>query len=163
MSLITISPIRPDDNPVIANIIRSVLTDFGLNKPGTAFADPILDQLSEVYKAPRSRYYIARVGEEIAGGAGIAPLQGGADHICELQKMYLLPAFRGQGIARNLIEACLDFARSENYTQCYLETVPELKNAIRLYEYFGFNNLEKPLGNTGHFSCHNYMLKELRG
>jgi putative acetyltransferase len=161
MPLITISPIQPDDNPVIANIIRSVLTDFGLNKPGTAFADPILDQLSEVYKTPRSKYYIASVDGMIAGGAGISQLEGGEKHICELQKMYLLTEFRGQGIARKLIEECLDFARSENYTHCYLETVPELKNAIRLYEYFGFINLDKPLGNTGHFSCHNWMLKQL--
>ena len=161
MPLITINLIQAADNPVIAHIVRSVLTDFGLNKPGTAFADPILDQLSEVYRKPRSAYYIARVGEEIAGGAGISPLEGGAAHICELQKMYLLPAFRGQGIARKLIEQCLDFARSENYTHCYLETVPELKDAIRLYEYFGFNHLDKPLGNTGHFSCHNWMLKQL--
>lgn len=161
MPLITISPIQPDDNPVIAHIVRSVLTDFGLNKPGTAFADPILDKLSEVYKEPRSKYYIARVDEVIAGGAGISQLEGGEAHICELQKMYLLPAFRGQGIARRLIEKCLDFARSENYTQCYLETVPELKDAIRLYKYFGFSNLDRPLGNTGHFSCHNWMLKQL--
>jgi putative acetyltransferase len=161
MPLITISPIQPADDPIIASIIRSVLTDFGLNMPGTAFADPILDQLSEVYKEPRSIYYIARVNDVIAGGAGIAQLLNAEKEICELQKMYLLPEFRGQGIARQLIDECLNFARSVNYTQCYLETAPQLKNAIRLYEYVGFNNLDKPLGNTGHFSCQNFMLKQL--
>lgn len=159
--MITISPIQSGDNPVIASIIRTVLTDFGLNKPGTAFADPILDQLSEVYDNPRASYYIARVDGVIAGGAGIAPLEGDSMHICELQKMYLLPEFRGQGIARALIERCMDFAREVQYRQCYLETAPELKSAIRLYEYFGFINLDKPLGNTGHFSCQNWMLKQL--
>lgn len=159
--MLLISLIQPEDNPVIASIIRSVLTDFGLNKPGTAFADPILDQLSAVYSKPRSAYYIASVDGVIAGGAGISQLEGAAAQICELQKMYLLKEFRGQGIARQLIDTCLDQARKENYTQCYLETVPELKDAIRLYEYFGFVNLDKPLGNTGHFSCHNWMLKQL--
>ncbi|SFD45334.1 putative acetyltransferase [Chitinophaga sp. CF118] len=161
MPLITISPIQPDDNPVIAHIVRSVLTDFGLNKPGTAFADTTLDHLSDIYQTPRSIYYVARIDKEIAGGAGIAPLEGGPVHICELQKMYLLPAFRGNGIARALIEKCLDFARTENYTHCYLETVSELQKAIKLYEYFGFKHLDSPQGNTGHFSCTNWMLKEL--
>jgi putative acetyltransferase len=161
MPLVTISQIQPQDNPVIASIIRSVLTDFGLNGPGTAFADPILNGLSAGYQQPRAMYYIARVDDEIAGGAGISPLHGGDASICELQKMYLLPAFRGKGIARQLIDKCLDFARSENYTQCYLETVPALKDAVRLYEYLGFDHLDKPLGSTGHFTCSNWMLKQL--
>jgi putative acetyltransferase len=161
MPSITINLIQPDDNQTIAYIVRSVLTDFGLNRPGTAFADTALDHLSEIYNVPRSVYYVARVDGEIAGGAGIYPLEGGPAHICELQKMYLLPAFRGKGIARTIIENCLDFARKENYTHCYLETMPELVQAVKLYEYFGFYHLDGPLGNTGHFTCINWMLKEL--
>ena len=161
MPAITINLIQPEDNREIARIVRSVLTDFGLNKPGTAFADPILDSLSDIYQAPRSVYYIARLDGIIAGGAGISPLEGGDAHICELQKMYLLPEFRGQGIARMLIEKCLEAARENNYTQCYLETINELKQAIKLYEHFGFRHLDAPLGQTGHFSCTNWMLKEL--
>jgi putative acetyltransferase len=159
--VITISPIQPDDNQAIAAIIRSVLTDFGLNRPGTAFADTTLDRLSEVYNAPRSIYYVAKEDGIVVGGAGIAQLQGGPANTCELQKMYLLPAARGKGIARTIIENCLDTARKENYMFCYLETMPELIQAVKLYEYFGFNHLDGPLGDTGHFTCINWMLKEL--
>jgi len=75
--------------------------------------------------------------------------------------MYLAPAARGKGIARNLIEQCLDFARNNGYTHCYLETMPELAQARRLYEHFGFYYLDGPMGDTGHYACDNWMLKEL--
>lgn len=161
MSATIIRLIQPEDNAALAHIVRSVLTEHGANLPGTAFADAATDHLYDSFNSLRAVYYVAVQDGVIAGGAGISPLEGGAEEICELQKMYLLPDFRGKGIARGLIEKCLDFARENNYTQCYLETLPQLMQARRLYEYFGFNYLNGPLGNTGHFSCNNWMLKEL--
>jgi putative acetyltransferase len=43
----------------------------------------------------------------------------------------------------------------------YIETLPELEKAIRVYEKFGFSYLDKPLGDTGHFGCSVWMLKAL--
>jgi putative acetyltransferase len=37
----------------------------------------------------------------------------------------------------------------------------ELKQAIGVYEKFGFDYLNKPLGNTGHFGCDVWMLKNI--
>jgi putative acetyltransferase len=36
-----------------------------------------------------------------------------------------------------------------------------MEAASRLYRKNGFVNLEKPLGNTGHYSCNVWMIKEL--
>jgi putative acetyltransferase len=43
----------------------------------------------------------------------------------------------------------------------YLETMPELKPALKAYERFGFQYLSAPMGNTGHFGCDRWMIKRL--
>jgi putative acetyltransferase len=75
--------------------------------------------------------------------------------------MYLLPEARGIGLGKFLIEKALQFARGSSYRQVYIETLPELRQAMSVYEKFGFKYLDAPLGNTGHFGCDIWMLKEL--
>ena len=60
-----------------------------------------------------------------------------------------------------LIEKCLAFAKQAGYKKVYLETLPELKKAIHVYEKFNFDYLPGPMGNTGHFGCDVWMIKEL--
>lgn len=158
---VNIRAIAKEDNAVIAEIIRTALTEFGVNKPGTVFTDPSTDHLFELYQPSGSAYFIAEVNCEIAGGAGIGPIGNPEERIVELQKMYLRKEFRNRGIARLLMEHCLTAAKNFGYRYCYLETMPELKNAIGLYEHFGFQRLPKPVGNSGHFSCDIWMMKEI--
>jgi putative acetyltransferase len=75
--------------------------------------------------------------------------------------LYLLPSHRGKGIGRELIERTLDKARSLGYTQIYLESLPELRKAIHIYEKAGFRRLSAPMGNSGHFGCDIWMIKDL--
>lgn len=75
------------------------------------------------------------VDGRVAGGGGIAPLQGGADDICELQKMYFLPVLRGKGLAKRTALQALDFARQHGFRCCYLETTASLTQAVALYEH----------------------------
>jgi putative acetyltransferase len=75
--------------------------------------------------------------------------------------MYLSAAARGQGLGRQLIEECLAFARVYGYRQVYLETFPELQKAMSVYEKYGFRYLDGPMGNTGHYGCSIWMLKDL--
>ncbi len=103
MSAVTIRRIQPEDNKALAVIVRSALAEHGVDKPGTVFTDPTTDDLYTLFDIPRAVYFVALVNGEIAGGAGIHPLDGGEDQICELQKMYLSPAFRGMGLARTLM------------------------------------------------------------
>ena len=95
------------------------------------------------------------------GGGGIFPSNGLPEDTCELVKMYLLPEARGIGLGRMLIQKCLDGARATGFKKIYLETMPELKQALKTYEKFGFQYLDGPMGNTGHFGCDRWMLMEL--
>lgn len=158
---ITIRTIMPEDDATIARLIRTTLVEFGLDRPGTVFTDKATDHLSSQFAGPGRIYYVALADGEITGGAGIHPLDNGASTICELQKMYLLPAARGRGLGKLLMEKCLQFARENGYQKCYLETMPGLRQAIRLYERSGFRYLSGPMGDTGHFGCGIWMIKDL--
>ena len=153
--------IQSEDNASLAIIIRAALTEFGANKPGTVFYDETTDNLYEIFRRTGSIYFVALIENEIVGGAGIFPSDGLPEGTCELVKMYLKPEVRGTGLGRLLIDKCLEFAKEFGYAQVYIETMPELRKAVTVYEKFGFKYLTGPLGNTGHFGCDVWMLKKL--
>lgn len=162
MTGLKIRAIQKEDNKELARIIRETLAEFKANKPGTVYFDETTDALYELFdKTPRSVYYVALIDDEVMGGAGIFPSLGLPADTCELVKMYLLPQARGIGLGKRMIEDCLDFARSAGYKQVYIESMPELAQALRVYEHFGFKYLDGPLGNTGHHGCEKWMLLEL--
>lgn len=89
------------DNPAIARVIRQVSAEYGLTADkGYTVADPNLDELYQVYSQPGHAYWVVEYEGEVVGGGGIAPLTGSESDICELQKMYFLPAIRGKGLAK---------------------------------------------------------------
>lgn len=161
MNHIVIREIQKQDNPEIAAIIRSVLIEMGAPKVGTAYADPHLDFLFEAYSTLKSVYFVVENNRKIIGGAGIGTLENEEDSICELQKMYFLPEARGLGLGNQMMERCLKAARDFGYKKCYLETLPDMLGAQKLYQKAGFGYLCEPLGTTGHTSCPIWMLKEL--
>ncbi|MDB5193690.1 MAG: GCN5-related N-acetyltransferase [Segetibacter sp.] len=161
MEQIIIRKIEPKDNKALAIIVRSALAEFGANKPGTVYYDDTTDHLYELFHEPGSIYYVAEQDGQILGGAGIYPSEGLPDATCELVKMYLSKEARGKGLGKVLIEKVLEFAKGFGYLQVYIETMPELKKAVTIYEKFGFEFLNGPLGNTGHFGCDVWMLKRL--
>jgi putative acetyltransferase len=158
---INIRPISIEDNPLIATIIRSCLTEFGANKPGTVYYDKTTDHLFELFQENGGAYFIAEQDGLVVGGGGIFPSPGLPAGTCELVKMYLLPVARGIGIGATLMNKCMSKAKELGFLSMYIETLPELKKAISVYEKFGFEYLESPLGDTGHFGCSVWMLKSL--
>jgi putative acetyltransferase len=161
MPSITIRPIQPADNASLAIIIRETLTEFGANKPGTVYYDATTDALYELFRQAGSAYFVAEADGQLVGGGGIYPTGGLPAHTCELVKMYLHASARGLGFGKRLIDQSLQSARELGYRQVYLETMPELKQALNVYEKFGFQYLNGPMGNSGHFGCGLWMLKIL--
>jgi putative acetyltransferase len=161
MENIIIRKIALKDNEALAVIVRTSLAEFGANKPGTVYYDHTTDHLYELFQQPGSTYFVAEQDGKILGGAGIYPSEGLPQGTCELVKMYLSKESRGQGLGKTLIEKCLEFAQGFGYIQVYIETMPELRKAVTIYEKFGFEYLNGPLGNTGHFGCDIWMLKSL--
>ncbi len=158
----TIREIKQEDNPKIAKTIRDILVEFGVPKVGTAYADKLLDTLFETYNIKNAIYFIIEKEGEIFGGAGIKQLDNYDGNVCELQKMYFLPEARGIGLGKVLIELCLQKAKEFGFEKCYLETLPYMKDARKLYKKVGFKNLDARMGDTGHYSCNLWMLKDLQ-
>jgi putative acetyltransferase len=158
---ISIRPVRREDNESLAIIVRSTLAEFGANHPGTVYYDPTTDDLYTLFQKPRSSYFVATLDSLILGGGGIYPTEGLPGDICELVKMYLVPSARGIGLGWAILRKCFTTARKLGYKAMYIETMPELRNALKLYERAGFYYLDGPLGNSGHFGCDIWMLKRL--
>lgn len=152
--------IEPHDNPKIARVIREVLMTVGAPKKGTAYEDKTLDKLFETYNIPRCAFFVVEENGKILGGAGISPLEGGNGEICELQKMYFSQAVRGRGIGTEMMKTCLNFAKENGFSGCYLETLPFMKAAQKLYKKSGFKEIKARMGSTGHYSCDVWMFLE---
>ncbi|MBC7438539.1 MAG: GNAT family N-acetyltransferase [Flavobacterium sp.] len=157
----TIRKIQKQDNQQIAAVIRKVLIELNVPKVGTAYADPQLDFMFETYNEAKSVYFVIENDGKILGGAGVKQLENEEKNICELQKMYVLSDARNLGLGAKLIENCLQKAIEFGFESCYLETMPNMENAQKLYKKVGFDYICSPLGNTGHTSCPVWMLKKL--
>ena len=156
-----IQQIIPAYDSKIASIIRTVLEEFGANRPGTVYTDPTTDHLSQVFQHPGAGYFVVEQQGTVLGGAGFYPTAGLPELTCELVKMYLLPSARGKGIGLRLLQHVMATALQSGYSQMYIETMPELQRAIQLYEKAGFRRLTQPMGDSGHFGCDIWMLRDL--
>ena len=156
-----IEKISPSYDEVICKIIIKVGTEFGAIGEGFGPSDDEVLNMSRHYRAEeRAVYFIAKIDGIVVGGGGIASFDETLN-ICELKKLFLLPEGRGLGIGSTLVKRCLDFARSQGYKQCYLDTLSNMKAAIALYERSGFTHLDKPIGGTIHNSCDVWMISDL--
>jgi ribosomal protein S18 acetylase RimI-like enzyme len=71
---------------------------------------------------------------------------------CYLAELYVVPARRGQGLGRALMEAAMDVARAEGATYMDLGTSEDDVAARALYESLGFSNREgKPDGPINYY------------
>lgn len=153
--------IRPGDNQRMAFIIRKALEEHGVARPGTVYTDPTTDDLFALFQKEGSTYFVIELNGEIVGGCGVYPTSGLPEGCAELVKLYTDKSIRGRGLGALLMNRSAQAAKALGYKQLYLETLPELGNAVSLYERMGYQNIKAALGDSGHFACSIWMLKEL--
>jgi ribosomal protein S18 acetylase RimI-like enzyme len=83
--------------------------------------------------------YLAKSGARIVGTAGLANAEEG---VFELVKMAVTPAFQGRGVAKMLLEKCLDSARELQAKKIFLYSNSQLIPAITLYKKYGFAHVD---------------------
>ena len=83
--------------------------------------------------------YLAKAGDDVIGTAGLA---NDGNSVFELVKMAVIPAFRGKGISKMLLEKCLSKARELNASKIFLYSNSQLKPAISLYKKYGFQHVD---------------------
>lgn len=137
------------DAAAIRGLVRTVLSQMGLRRDADADDDD-LKNLAASYLSRGGTFDLAVDAQGAAVGCcGVYPLNGRRDSpVCELRKMALLPAWRGQGLGRRLLERALAFARGRGYVRIELDTASSLKQAIALYRSAGFRPLLRPHATT---------------
>ena len=156
-----IREIAPQDNKQIKKIVQHVILEMGAPKIGTAYEDSALEDMHGTYQKDKAIYFVVEHQGKVLGGGGIAQLDGYYKNTCELQKMYFLNDIRGKGLWSRIIEKCMIKAKNFGYEQCYLETMPYMIAAQKLYKKAGFKNINAPMGNTCHYSCDVWMIRKL--
>jgi putative acetyltransferase len=154
-------PITASDNTIVAEIIRTTLLEFGAAKPGTMYYDPNVYHTFEQFQKAGCAYFVVEMNDKIVGCGGVFKTEGLPEGVVELSRMYLLPEARGKGIGKHLLQHCENTAQTLGYQQIYLESMPELRLALPLYEKSGYEYLNAPLGDSGHFGCGVRMLKKI--
>ena len=157
--MLQIRAIKASDNEELAALLRSILIEMGVPKVGTAYADKALDCMYETYDVDQAEYFVIEEDGKLLGGAGIAALANYDGPVCELQKMYISASLRGKGVGKQLMDVCLDFAKTSGFEQVYIETMPYMEPAQKLYKKSGFKYIDGPMGCTGHNACPIHMLK----
>jgi len=158
-----IRPIRQEDDHAIEAIIHEVMREHGCAGEGFAIHDAEVAAMSRGYQTDEARYYVVENANTVLGGAGFARLEGSNQDqgVCELRKMYFLPACRGLGVGRAMLELLLDEMRLAGYRRCYLETTSWMDRAQNLYRQQGFVEQPEPEGATGHHGCDKFFSRVL--
>jgi len=158
---ISIRPIQESDNASLSMIIKGVFVEFNAPKHGTVYSDPTTDNLFRFFQKDKSICWVGEINGQVMGCCGIYPTPGLDENCCELVKFYLIKESRGIGLGKQLMNQCEASAIDYGYQQIYIESMPEFETAVGMYEKAGYIRLTRAKGNSGHFGCSLFMIKNI--
>jgi len=158
-----IRKLEKNDMSQLISTIKQVRAEFGFdqNHPTAHLSEQEFNDMYEFFSQKKSNYFVLEYDKEIVGGGGYCPLLDADKDICELRAMYLASNLRGLGLGTLLLQKILQKAKSDGFKKCYLETQDFMQGAHALYQKFGFQKLDKSIGNTGHTWTNSWYIKEL--
>ena len=100
--------------------------------------DEEVKNLPGAYAPPSGRLLLAHR----QGPAGCVALRQLDRQVCEMKRLYVRPAYRGEGIGRMLVDRVIAEARSIGYKRMRLDTIESsMQEAIALYRRRGFHQI----------------------
>ncbi len=90
-------------------------------------------------KLDNIKHVIVYYADDIAVGCGA--FKEYAAGITEIKRMYVLPAWRGRGIALQILRSLEAWTQELNYATCILETGIRQPEAIALYQKAGYDRI----------------------
>lgn len=134
-SEIFVRPATNRDCEKVENLVFGILAEYGLklDKGGTD------NDISDI-----ETHYLRRGGVfelledargNLLGTIGLYPID---TETVELRKMYFAAKIRGKGFGKKMLERMIERARELGFKKIYLETAQVLREAVHLYEKYGF-------------------------
>jgi ribosomal protein S18 acetylase RimI-like enzyme len=154
----------PENLNFIRGLFRQYADSLGFDLGFQGFAEE-LAALPGDYAPPRGRLLLALAaagegatagGRSAGGGSGIAsglyaagcaalrplhPQREPDTQTCEMKRLYVPPAYRGQGLGRRLAERLIAEAREAGYRRMRLDSIDFMKEALGLYRALGFREI----------------------
>ncbi|MCX6907481.1 MAG: GNAT family N-acetyltransferase [Verrucomicrobia bacterium] len=123
-----------EDVRAARQLFEEYAAELGVDLRFQGFAHE-LETLPGAYTPPRGALLLARAAE---GAAGCVAMRPKGDDVCEMKRLFVRPAFRGQGLALALVAEIIAAAETAGYRAMVLDTLDGMKPAIALYKSFGF-------------------------
>ncbi len=138
---IELSEVPPDDSAMLrlAEALRDEVEERGAHN-GAARPDI---PLAEAIKAD-SDTLVAYAGQEPVEMGALRVVGAG---VAEIKRMYVLPAYRGAGVARRILEELERRARAHRVRAVRLDTNARLTEANRMYRRAGYEQIPDYNGN----------------
>ncbi|HEX6735220.1 MAG TPA: carbonate dehydratase [Azonexus sp.] len=135
---ITLRTLTADDGVAIEQVrqyFRNYAAWLGVDLSYQNF-DQEMASLPGAYAEPEGRLFFAEVDGQPAGCVGVRKFSEG---VCEMKRLYVDPAQRGSGVGRALALAAIRAAKEIGYKRLLLDTLPNMRMAVKLYRELGFN------------------------
>lgn len=127
----------PDAIATAKELFREYQLALGVDLSFQAFDDEVAT-LPGSYAPPTGRLLLAYDDAHVVGCIALRRIEAEA---CEMKRLYVRPSARGTGVGRRLAEQVIDEAREMGYQTMYLDTLPSMAQAQRLYQDLGFKDI----------------------
>ena len=135
----------------IKQLWRDYIIEIGIDLGFQDFEQEMAS-LPGKYARPHGRLLVAIIDQQVVGCIGLRQL---FDQSGEIKRLYIKPSYRNQKIAKQLVSAIIEHAKSMNMDTLFLDTLINMHQARQLYQGFGFKECESyydsPLTNAVYY------------
>jgi GNAT superfamily N-acetyltransferase len=133
----SIDPVRAaEDVAAAAHLFEAYQASLGIDLAYQDFAAELAG-LPGKYTPPAGALLLARGADRtVLGCVALRPLT--TEGRCEMKRLYVVPAGRGIGLGKALVNAIVGEARRIGYREMRLDTLPTMASALGLYRRAGF-------------------------
>lgn len=141
-----VRPVKPGElGIVVSQSMDFYMNEMGLDQSFELFLFERMSRFMKNKERERSEGWVVDHNGSIVGSIFVDREDSKSAKIAGL---LLQPEFRKMGLARKLMDEALAFCRENLYQRVYIMSFPELRDARRLYEYYGFSPTEEETKNA---------------